>query len=405
MADIKFSQFNVGNDCQVGDIIVGLRAGSNYQFTFPGTGIQDSSGNFLLGYTSPGVGAINHISIENAVTSTSPSISVQGTDTNIGLTLRGKGSGSISVNSVSIDSSENITNVASVTFPGASSGQVLLQAQAAAGSATVDLPNTSGILALQSSLPVLPLSLANGGTGASLSPSDGGIFYCGTSTGAILAGTATANQVLLSGSSTAPSWSTATYPTTTTISQLLYSSSSNVIAGLATANSSVLTTNSSGVPTWSSSMTNGQVIIGATGSTPQAALLTAGSGISITPGINEIIISSSTGGGGVVWSVVSGTTQSAMAGNGYITSNSSQTIVSLPPSCLPGDLISVQGQGSGGWLIQANTGQTIHVGATASSSAGSVASSNQYDAITLVCIVATTDWAMYGPVSSGFVIS
>ena len=44
MADVKFSQFNVGGDCQVGDIVVGLRTAENFQFTFPGTGFNDANG-------------------------------------------------------------------------------------------------------------------------------------------------------------------------------------------------------------------------------------------------------------------------------------------------------------------------------------------------------------------------
>lgn len=50
------------------------------------------------------------------------------------------------------------------------------------------------------------------------------------------------------GVGTASDFSTATYPATTTVSQILYSSSSNTIAGLATANSGVLSTSSAGVP-------------------------------------------------------------------------------------------------------------------------------------------------------------
>lgn len=52
------------------------------------------------------------------------------------------------------------------------------------------------------------------------------------------------------GASAAPAWSTAIWPATTTISQILYSSSANTVTGLATANSSVLVTNSGGVPAW-----------------------------------------------------------------------------------------------------------------------------------------------------------
>lgn len=50
------------------------------------------------------------------------------------------------------------------------------------------------------------LSLARGGTNAALTASNGGIFYSTASAGAILAGTATTNQLLISGASAAPSW-------------------------------------------------------------------------------------------------------------------------------------------------------------------------------------------------------
>jgi hypothetical protein len=122
---------------------------------------------------------------------------------------------------------------------------------------------------------VFPITLANGGTSASLVASNGGIFYSTASAGAILAGTATAGKVLQSGATAAPSWSTPTYPSasgtsgtilrsngtnnvystatfadTYTASNLLYSNGSNTVTGLATANSSGLLTNGSGVPAW-----------------------------------------------------------------------------------------------------------------------------------------------------------
>lgn len=56
------------------------------------------------------------------------------------------------------------------------------------------------------------LSLARGGSNASLTASNGGIVYSTASAMAILSGTATAGQILQSGLSSAPSWSTATYP-------------------------------------------------------------------------------------------------------------------------------------------------------------------------------------------------
>ncbi len=149
----------------------------------------------------------------------------------------------------------------------------------------------SGVLTNATGLPLT--------TGLTATFSNGGIVYSGSSAFALLSGTATANQILVSGANSAPSWSTATfpatagttgtilrsdgtnivnttatYPATTTANQLLYSSATNTIGGLSSANSAVLVTNSSGVPAFSSTMTNGQVIIGSTGATPTAAALT-----------------------------------------------------------------------------------------------------------------------------------
>ena len=92
------------------------------------------------------------------------------------------------------------------------------------------------------------VALADGGSNAALAASLGGIVYSTASALSVLAGTATAGQMLLSGAFAAPAWSTVTHPTTTTINQLLYSSAANVLAGLATANSGVLITSSGGVP-------------------------------------------------------------------------------------------------------------------------------------------------------------
>lgn len=97
---------------------------------------------------------------------------------------------------------------------------------------TVGLPLLSGGAGANLAYGIPPLSA--GGTGANLTASNGGIFYSTGTVGAILSGTATAGQIIRSGSSAAPSWSTATYPATTAAGTVLASASANTLAGTAT---------------------------------------------------------------------------------------------------------------------------------------------------------------------------
>lgn len=75
----------------------------------------------------------------------------------------------------------------------------------------------------------ITLGLDKGGTSASLSASNGGIFYSTASAGAILSGTATASKMLLSGATAAPTWSTSTIPTSAgaTVGKVLRSNGTN----------------------------------------------------------------------------------------------------------------------------------------------------------------------------------
>lgn len=100
----------------------------------------------------------------------------------------------------------------------------------------------------------VPVSLGDGGTGAALVASNGGIFYSSASTGSILAGTPTAAQMLQSGASSAPSWSSATWPSSTVTNQLLYSTTTDTVVGLATAASATLITSAGGVPSLSQTL-------------------------------------------------------------------------------------------------------------------------------------------------------
>ncbi len=96
----------------------------------------------------------------------------------------------------------------------------------------------------------------------------------------------------------------------------------------------------------------------------------------------------------VTWNDVSGTSQAAVINNGYIISNASQTTVTLPATAAEGTVFAVQGKGAAGWILQANTGQVIHLGSSATSSAGSLTSTNQWDSVTIVCVTANTTFAV-----------
>jgi len=93
------------------------------------------------------------------------------------------------------------------------------------------------------------LSVSRGGTGAATLTANRLLLGNGTSAVQVAAA-GTAGQMLQSAGASAPAWSTAVYPATTTINQILFSSAANTISGISTANNSVLTTNGSGVPAW-----------------------------------------------------------------------------------------------------------------------------------------------------------
>src|SRR3990167_25509 len=79
------------------------------------------------------------------------------------------------------------------------------------------------------------LALTEGGTNASLTASNGGMLYSTASAVAVLSGTVTAGQILRSGASTTPSWSTATYPATAgTSGKVLISDGTNIVSSTPT---------------------------------------------------------------------------------------------------------------------------------------------------------------------------
>ena len=94
--------------------------------------------------------------------------------------------------------------------------------------------------------------------------------------------------------------------------------------------------------------------------------------------------------------VVTGTSQAMSVNNSYIANNASLVTCTLPSTAVIGSVINVGGLGAGGWSIAQNTGQQIYFGskATTAGTSGSIASNNQYDNVTLQCVVANTTWVV-----------
>ena len=161
-----------------------------------------------------------------------------------------------------------------------------------------------------------------------------------------------------------------------------------------------MTTTATGVPVVTALATDGQLIIGSTAGAPAAATLTAGAGITIANGSNSITIAASSG--GYTWNNVTGTSATMVKQNGYQANNAGLVTLTMPTvaSSTFGDTIRVAGFGAGGWLIQNVATGVIHVGDTATSAAGAIASTNRYDSVELLCSSTTNEWIVLSSVGN-----
>lgn len=111
---------------------------------------------------------------------------------------------------------------------------------------------TSGVPVISqgaASQPVFGTAVVAGGGTGQVTLTNHGVLVGAVTAAITQLSAGTAGQILQSGGASAdPAYSTSTYPTTNAVNTLLYASNANVMAALATANSAVIATNSSGVP-------------------------------------------------------------------------------------------------------------------------------------------------------------
>lgn len=262
-----------------------------------------------------------------------------------------------------------------------------------------------------------------------IAANNGGIVYSNATNFSVLAGTATANQVLLSGSTATPSWSTATYPATTTVNQLLYSSSANTIAGVSTAINGVLITSAGGVPSIGSTLPtavqdnitrlgtivsgvwNGTVIAstyGGTGVNNGSSTITIGGSVTFSGAFtftgtitaNTSVTFPTSGTLATTGQVITPVDQTSgsvtMTSNRlYVTDNGASLVTyTLPTSSSIGDVVEIIGKSSGLWKIAQASGQQISIGSSASTlgATGFVSATLLSDCVRLVCTTANTIW-------------
>jgi hypothetical protein len=96
--------------------------------------------------------------------------------------------------------------------------------------------------------------------------------------------------------------------------------------------------------------------------------------------------------GVINWTNVTGISQNASVSNGYVANNSVPVTINLPALASFGQIISIQGNGSGGFVVVANTGQIIHVDIDATSAGGTISSTGRYQSLDLICTEANTTW-------------
>lgn len=214
----------------VGDgtfIVTGPTSARTY--TFPDANATVLTTNATVTAAQGGIGLTTYTLGDFIYASASNTFSKLAIDTNSTRYLSNTGASNIPA-WAQIDLTNGVTGILPSTNGGTGNGFTKFTG-ALATEKTYTLPNATSTILTDNAA----VTLAQGGTGASLTASNGGIFYSTGSVGAILTATATANKMLMSGSSAAPVWSTPVYPNASATSgKIIISDGTNYIASTPT---------------------------------------------------------------------------------------------------------------------------------------------------------------------------
>lgn len=99
---------------------------------------------------------------------------------------------------------------------------------------------------------------------------------------------------------------------------------------------------------------------------------------------------------------VAGTSQAAAVNNAYGANNAGLVTITLPAAAAVGQVVQTIGVGAGGWKLAQNASQLVKFGtvSTTTGTGGYLASANQYDNVSVICIIANTTWAVTSAVGN-----
>jgi len=97
-----------------------------------------------------------------------------------------------------------------------------------------------------------------------------------------------------------------------------------------------------------------------------------------------------------LWSAVPTISQLMLPNGNYYTQNSSLTTMTLPVNAPSGSTLNIAGAGSGKWTLAQNANQSVNFEGqtTTTGTGGSIAATNQYDVLSLLCLTANTQWVV-----------
>ena len=139
-------------------------------------------------------------------------------------------------------------------------------------------------------------------------------------------------------------------------------------------------------------MTNGQVLIGATGADPVPSTIGIGTGLSATGGPGAFSIS--VVGGGLTW--VNVTVSIILVINNGFNVTSGAVVLTLPAAAAQHSIIRIVLSGGTSFSVAQGAGQSIRIGSNVSTvgAGGSISSTSLGDCVELLCTTANTGWTV-----------